>query len=37
MLKKWDLHINKGTTEEFTINRYNNVEYCEAFLKTVNV
>ena len=24
MLKKWDLHINKGTTEEFTINRYNN-------------
>ena len=37
MLKKWDLHINKGTTEEFTINRYNNVKYCEAFLTTVNV
>ena len=27
MLKKWDLHINKGTTEEFTINRYNNGWY----------
>ena len=37
MLKKWDLHINKGTTEEFAINRYNNVKYCEAFLTTVNV
>ena len=37
MLKKWDLHINKGTTEEFTINRYNNVKYCEAFLTTVNL
>ena len=37
MLKKWDLHINKGTTEEFTINRYNNVKYCEAFLTIVNV
>ena len=37
MLKKIDLHINKGTTEEFAINRYNNVKYCEAFLTTVNV
>ena len=37
MLKKRDLHINKGTTEEFAINRYNNVKYCEAFLTTVNV
>ena len=37
MLKKWDLHINKGTTEEFTVNSYNNVKYCEAFLATVNV
>ena len=37
MLKKWDLHINKGTTKEFTINRYNNVKYCKAFLTTVNV
>ena len=37
MLKKRGLHINKGTTEEFAINRYNNVKYCEAFLTTVNV
>ena len=37
MLKKWDLHINKGTTKEFTINRYNNVKYYKAFLTTVNV
>ena len=37
MLKKWDLHINKGTTEEFTINRYNNVKYRETILTTVNV
>ena len=37
MLKKIDLHINKGTTEEFAINRYSNVKYCEAFLTTVNV
>ena len=36
MLKKWDLHINKGTTEEFTINRCNNVKYCEVFLTTLN-
>ena len=37
MLKKRGLHINKGTTEEFAINRCNNVKYCEAFLTTVNV
>ena len=37
MLKKIDLHINKGTTEEFALNRYNNVKYCETFLTTVNV
>ena len=37
MLKKWDLHINKGTNKEFTINRYNNVKYCKDFLITVNV
>ena len=36
MLKKWDLHINKGTTEEFTINRCNNVKYYEVFLTTLN-